>query len=131
MKQTLRYFLLWFPMIFIAVANGAVRELWLKKHMSDLVAHQISTISLIILFGIYIGLIIKKYPPKSEKQAFQIGLFWLVLTLIFEFGFGISSGHSWSQLFNDYNLIKGRVWIFVPIWITIAPYLAFRMDRQK
>lgn len=81
-------------MIFIAVLNGTARDLVYKKYVSELAARQISTISLIIFFGIYLGLVLKKYPIQSEFQAFYIGALWLVLTLAFEFGLGRFGGHS-------------------------------------
>ena len=125
----LKYFLCWFPMILIAVLNGTARDLWYKKFTGDLTGHQISTITLIILFGIYIGFIIKLYPPVSETQSIYIGLLWLILTLIFEFGFGLYRGNSWSKLFSDYNILKGRIWILIPIWVTIAPWIFFRINK--
>ncbi len=89
----LKYFLCWFPMLMIAVLNGAARDLWYKKYVGELTAHQVSTISLIIFFGIYIHLIIKKFPPVTESNAVFIGIFWLILTLAFEFGFGLLRGN--------------------------------------
>ena len=123
----LTYFLLWFPMLLIAIANGTLREFVFKKHVSDLTAHQLSTITLIIFFAVYIGFMINRFPPVSSRQTVLIGLFWVVLTLIFEFGFGRYRGRSWPQLFEDYNLLKGRIWILIPLWLAIAPYIFYKL----
>ncbi|MFM7792818.1 MAG: hypothetical protein ACKO90_33610, partial [Microcystis panniformis] len=57
-----------------------------------------------------------------------IGLIWLVLTVGFEFLFGhFIAGHSWSRLGQDYNLLAGRVWIFVLLVITFAPLLFYQL----
>ena len=125
----LKYFLFWFPMLLLAVINGTARDLWYKKIVGDLTGHQISTVSLIILFGVYIFFITKKYPSESGTQAICIGILWLILTLLFEFGFGLFRGSSWSQLLGEYNILKGRIWILIPIWITIAPYLFYKIAR--
>ena len=101
MSPFLKYFPAWFPMLLLAIANGALREFVFKKYMSELTAHQISTFSLLLLFAVYIGLIIKWMPPASANQAILVGLFWLVLTLLFEFGFGRYRGISWGTLFAD------------------------------
>ena len=130
MRNTITYFSLWLPMIFIAVINGAARDLLYKNYVGELTAHQISTVTLIIALWIYIQFIIKKYTPRSEKKALFIGIFWMALTVIFEFGLGIARGHSLSQLFNNYNILKGRIWVLIPIWITIAPYLAYRINKS-
>lgn len=97
--------------------------------MGDLAAHQVSTVSLILLFGLYIFFIIKKFPPRSGRHAFYIGAFWLVLTLLFEFGFGLARGNGLSHLLSEYNILEGRVWILIPVWITIAPYFFYRIKR--
>ncbi|HQZ78572.1 MAG: hypothetical protein IPH34_04135 [Chitinophagaceae bacterium] len=123
----LNYFLLWFPMLLLAILNGSARDLWYKKYVGELTAHQLSTISLIILFWFYISFVIKKFPPQSETQSIYVGLFWLLLTLTFEFGFGLYRGKSWAELFADYNILKGRLWILIPIWTTIAPFIIYRI----
>jgi len=123
----LKYLLLWFPMLLIAVANGTVRDLGYKEHMGELAARQLSTITLVLLLGIYIFFVIKKYPPQSSSQSLGIGLFWMVLTLGFEFGFGLYRGTSWTTLLDDYNLTKGHIWVLIPIWIALAPYIFFKV----
>lgn len=90
----LKYILFWLSMIIIAVINGTARDLWYKKYIGELAARQISTLSLMLLLGMYINVIIKKYPPQSASQAFQIGLIWVLLTLGFEFGMGLIRGFS-------------------------------------
>lgn len=116
-------------MILIAVLNGTARDLAYKKYVGELAGRQISTISLITLFGIYLGIVLKKYPLQSQTQALYVGLLWLILTLIFEFGLGKFGGHSWSYLFDEYNIMKGRIWILIPIWIAVAPYLFFKIYK--
>ncbi|HMU09503.1 MAG TPA: hypothetical protein PKC54_05810 [Ferruginibacter sp.] len=130
MSHFLKYFLAWFPMLLLAIANGALRDLVYKKYVGELAAHQVSTFSLIILFAVYIGFIIKWIPLASANQAMLVGLLWLVLTLAFEFGFGRYRGNSWEKLFADYNLLKGRLWILIPVWVAIAPYVFFRLTNR-
>jgi hypothetical protein len=38
-----KYVLAWLPMVFIAIGNGAIREGWYGKYLSELQAHQLST----------------------------------------------------------------------------------------
>lgn len=125
----LKYILCWIPMVFIAVLNGAARDLWYKKYMTELTAHQLSTFSLIVLLGIYCYFVVKSFPPSSEKQALLIGMIWTVLTLAFEFGFGIIRGSSWKQLLQAYNFTEGQIWILIPIWVTVAPLLAYKIIK--
>ena len=130
MHPFLKYLLAWFPMLLLAIGNGALREFFLKKYVGELTAHQLSTFSLLILFAIYIGLVIKFIPPASANQALLLGSFWLALTLLFEFGFGRYRGNSWSTLLEDYNLLKGRLWMLIPAWVAIAPYVFFKLRNN-
>lgn len=125
----LTYFLCWFPMLVVAILNGSARDLWYKKYTGELTGHQISTFTLIVLFGVYIWFIIHKFPPESFNQTIYIGIMWLLLTLAFEFGFGLYRGKTFDELLADYNILKGRIWILIPIWITIAPYLFFKLTK--
>ncbi|WP_071516530.1 hypothetical protein [Geitlerinema sp. PCC 9228] len=121
------YFLGWFPMIAIAIANAGVRETWYGKHVKELTAHQISTISGILLFSLYIGTLVYFVPPVSIPQAIAIGGMWLVMTVAFEFLFGrYVAKHSWEKLLADYNILKGRLWLLVLVVIATAPYGFYR-----
>lgn len=124
------YILAWFPMVFIAIANGLFREKFLVNHLNELQAHQLSTASMILLFGIYVWILFKIWFPVSDNQVLCIGLIWLLLTVAFEFLFGhYVAGHSWEKLLHDYNILQGRVWVLVLIWITIAPYIIYQMQK--
>lgn len=117
-----KYLLLWLPMLGIAFANGALRELVLRRFLAELPAHQISTALLLLFFGLYIGWAVRRWPPASQAQAWAVGLAWLALTLAFEFLFGhYASGRPWSALLAEYDLLAGRVWALVPLWVAVAP----------
>lgn len=126
----LTWFFCWFPMLLIAILNGGARDLWYKKRLGELRAHQISTITFIIFLGIYIAFIVKQFPPASGREAWQAGLLWLLLTLAFEFGFGLMRGNTVKKLLADYNIFKGRLWILIPLWLFIAPYLFYRLSHS-
>ncbi|MNF01107.1 hypothetical protein D3C80_2000470 [compost metagenome] len=72
----------------------------------------------------------RKYPPFSLQQALFIGLMWCLMTLIFEFGLGLLGGNTWEMMLEDYNILKGRLWVLVPIWLSIAPALFYRMNKR-
>ena len=114
-------------MVIIAVINGTARDLWYNKYVNELIAKQNSTISLIVFLGVYIFFAIRKYPPESESQSIIIGLIWVFLTLIFEFSFGLYRGKTLNHLLNEYNIIKGNLWMLIPIWTILAPYLFFKL----
>lgn len=125
-----KYILAWFPMILIAIVNGLFREKFLTSQFNELQAHQVSTVSMIVLFSIYVWVLFKIWLPMSSNQAIIIGLIWLIFTVVFEFLFGhYVVGHSWNKLLDDYNILQGRVWILVLIWISIVPYIVFQVQK--
>jgi hypothetical protein len=125
-----KYVVAWVPMVLIAIANGALRHAWYGRYVGELQAHQISTASGILLFGAYIWIIIAVWRPESSRQALAVGLLWLGLTVVFEFVFGhYVAGHPWSRLLHDYNLVAGRVWVIVLLFVTVAPYGIYRLQR--
>jgi hypothetical protein len=126
-----RYILVWIPMIFIAIVNASIRELVYAKYLGELRAHQVSTATGILLFGLYIWVITNFWHIQSTTQALTIGLIWLGLTVAFEFLFGhYIVGQPWSKLLADYNLLAGRVWIFVLIWTAIAPFIFYSLRNR-
>lgn len=126
-----KYVIAWIPLVFIAIVNGALREIYYTSHVGELAAHQLSTVSGIFLFGVYIGLVMRRWPPRTGGASVMIGLIWLALTIIFEFGFGrYVRGLSWSVLLHDYNLLAGRVWVLVLVWVALAPYLFYRLQTK-
>jgi hypothetical protein len=125
-----KYILAWLPMLAIAIANGTLRQFVYAPYVSELHAHQISTATGIVLFGIYIWWFLRHWPPASARQAVAIGVIWLALTVAFEFLFmHYVAGHAWDVLLHNYNLRAGRVWPLVLVWIAIAPPLFYRLQK--
>ncbi len=124
----LRYVLAWFPMLVIAVANGALRQFTFAKHMPELRAHQLSTLLGALLIGAFIWLVIGAWPPSSARQAWQIGIVWLVLTVAFEMFMGlVLSRRPLAEVLRDYDVRAGRVWPLFLVWLTVAPWLFYRL----
>jgi len=124
----LRYTMAWIPMGFIGIGNGILRELGYARFVDELTAHQISSITGIIFFSLYIWFLTLRWPIPSFRQAVAVGMIWLTLTIAFEFTFGhYIAGHSWAMLFHDYNILKGRLWSLVLIAIASAPCVFYKI----
>lgn len=116
------YALFWLGMPPLAILNAIAREKIYKDYLGELAAHQLSTVTLMILIGIYTWLVSLGWQLESAGQSLAAGSIWLALTVAFEFGFGrLVMKHPWQRLFNDYNILRGRVWIAVLVWILLAP----------
>jgi hypothetical protein len=127
----LRYLIAWIPMLVLAIANGALREATYARWMPELRAHQLSTAIGAAIFGVYIELVIRAWPPVSTQQAPQVGLCWLVLMVLFEFFMGLAlARRPLREVLRDYNVARGRVWVFLLLWITVAPVVFQALDAN-
>jgi hypothetical protein len=128
MKIVLIYSASWLGMVFLAILNGTIREKAYGNSMGELPAHQLSTLTGIILLCVYIWMLTGLFRIESSRQAFLIGSIWLLMTVVFEFIFGhYVMGHPWDRLLNDYNILKGRVWSLMLIWTFIGPYVFYSL----
>lgn len=125
-----KYLVSWIPGIPIAIINGLLRTSFYMQFLNELQAHQLSAVSFIVLFGIYVWFILYWLKLSSPHEAVRLGLSWLVLTVVFEFLFGhFVMGHPWARLVHDYNILAGRVWVFVLFWIASSPSIFYRLHR--
>ena len=128
----LKYFFAWFGMMVLAIVNGVLRDFTYKPYVGDLAAHQISTAVLIVLFAGYFRFLFSAWPIKSAAQAWGIGGIWFLMTEAFEFGMGwFIAEQSWDNIFQAYNVFAGQVWIFIPLWVLVGPYVFFLYVQPK
>lgn len=115
----------------IGIANGVLREISYGRITSELHAHQLSTILLMLFTGVFVWFLNRHWPIVSLTQAWSIGFAWLILTISFEFGFGrYIMGHSWARLIADYNVLDGRMWLLFLAWILIIPVIIYRLGKN-
>jgi hypothetical protein len=126
----LKYAAAWLLMPIIGIINGTIRQYGYMKALGELRAHQVSTLTGILLFGLYVWALSLIWRIQSSAEAIAIGIVWLTLTIVFEFLFGhYVMKHPWSRLLHDYNIFEGRLWVLVLVWITAAPYVFHRLSR--
>lgn len=115
----------WFLFVPIAIANGILREKTYKLYVGDLLAHQISTIIASLAFIALSYIMLRdKVSGMGMSQLLAIGLVWVVMTVLFEFGFGHYVGKAtWEKLFADYNIFKGRVWGLFLLVVLLSPLI--------
>lgn len=126
----IKYLLFWLPMILIAFANATLREMIFVKYFNEIRSHQLSTITLIIFCAFYNWYIFPRLGIQNKKEAFLIGIIWLLLTVIFEFTLGRITNKSWNDLFQNYNLFAGRIWLLFLICLFIFPYLFYLIKNK-
>ena len=116
---------IWFILAVSAIVVATFRAEILLPSFGEQTAHQLGTVLYLVVQFFIIYLFIRKMKLKETKTLLGIGIFWVVITIIFEFIFGhYVMDHPWQKLFADYNLFNGRLWILVLINNLIAPLIS-------
>ena len=127
-----KVFTTWALFIPVAIANGITRDLVYKPWVGDLAAHQISTIIAISAFITLVYFLRKSdFKDMTGLRLFIIGLVWVFMTIIFEFGFGFYVDKiPFEKLLADYNILKGRVWSLMLITELFTPIIVKVISRR-
>ena len=128
--MVLKQILFWLPMIVIAFTNATLRELVIKKSYNEFQAHQLSTVTLIILCSIYIWFIYPFLGIQDMRQAFITGGIWTLMTIAFEFFLGRLAKKSWEELFRNYNLLDGHLWVIFLFCLFLLPALVHLLRHK-
>lgn len=129
--MVIRTILIWSALLAVAIANGAFRQSVLVPKLGLGMARAVTTLMLSALIA---GLGWASTPwigPATLQDAWIIGALWVTLTLGFEFiGGHFLFGKPWPELFADYNLLAGRIWVMVLVVTLMTPALAFTVRRM-
>jgi hypothetical protein len=64
----------------------------------------------------------------NTKSLFAVGLMWMTLMALFEFGLGILvMNYSWERMFEDYDISRGGLMGFGLLFMIFAPWLAAKL----
>jgi hypothetical protein len=119
---------LWGVILVLAIINGTVREKALIPAMGELgglVASGAILSACVFLLAFFSA---GWFGAAGAAQFWLIGVLWLVLTLIFEFGFGRLVQHKgWSELLQAYTFKGGNIWPIVLAVTLVSPWLTARL----
>ncbi|WP_298716159.1 hypothetical protein [uncultured Oceanisphaera sp.] len=131
LKITIKAFVLWLVILVLAIINGGLREALLVPVMGNALALTLSGVLLSVLILAVACLTLPWLGRLPAAGYAAIGIGWLCLTLLFEFGFGyLIQGKSWAQLVEAYTFRDGNLWPIVLLVVASAPCVAARI-RQR
>ncbi len=123
--------LIWLVILGMAFLNGGLRELVLVPWLG--MPHAL-ILSGFILSACILAIAVAAVPKLgaiTRTEALGIGVFWLLLTLLFEFGFGRLVQHKpWRELLGAYTFAGGNVWPIVLLIVVLAPVIAMRWHSK-
>jgi hypothetical protein len=122
----------WLLLPFLAVANGAIRDLTYGRSMSRMMAHSVSVFPLIAAIMLWATFLERRWPLRDGDQTARVGLVWFGLTIAFEFALGAVLHVPVPDMLAAYDVTRGQLWPLVVLTMALAPELARRWcDRQR
>jgi hypothetical protein len=119
---------LWVAILVLAILNGGLREKILIPDLGNVAGLMASGTILSICIFLVAFAAAPWYGPLASRQWFLVGLFWLLLTVVFEFSLGRFAQHkTWDELFAAYTFRGGNMWPIVLIATLISPWLAAKL----
>lgn len=119
---------LWFAILVLAILNGTLREEVLIPKYGNFAGLFSSGILLSVCILLVALITTAWYGRLTSRQWLLVGLFWLVLTMIFEFSFGrVVQQKTWTELFDAYTFQGGNIWPLVLVASCISPWLAAKI----
>ncbi len=119
---------IWLVIVVAAILNGVFREKVLVPAIGASMGLPLSGVLLAVLVFL-VTLLLVPFIASSESKAYiWVGIFWVILTLFFEFLFGhFVAGKSWQEIMQVFNIKTGDLFIFVLFVTAISPWLSAKL----
>lgn len=128
--NVIRSLLVWLCFMPVAILNGGLRQYVLVRWFGEVGANALSG----VLLSLFILLITWQLLPRivryNQKESYRIGIVWMLLTIGFEFIFGLTGGISFRELLSAYNPMSGNLWLLVVVTTFGAPRLVCDKERR-
>lgn len=119
---------LWLVILVLAILNGTLREKTLVTVLGDFSGMVMSGAILSVSIFLVALIATPWYGPLSSRQWLLVGLVWLLLTLVFEFSFGLVVQHkTWAEILDAYTFQGGNIWPVVLLITLLSPWLATKI----
>jgi hypothetical protein len=123
-----RAFAVWVVLMAAESVHGVIRAIFLVPLVGDFRSRQIGVFTGSILILGIVFLCIRWIRAVTARALAAIGFFWLLLTLLFEFGAGhYFFGRSWESLFLDYKLSQVGLLPLGLAILTLSPLIVARV----
>lgn len=124
----LKAFSIWLILVGFAIANGYFRENVLSSWLGSALAAPVSGIILSFVVFLISYWTVRTFHPYRSLTFFSLGLFWVALTLIFEFAFGHwGLGLTLAQILTVFDFSQGNLFSLVLLITLVSPWLAAKI----
>ncbi len=125
---TLKAIGIWLLILVAAILNGLVRDGILTPLIGPAPALPLSGVTLSLFIFLITWLLIPTLGMHPATVYISVGLFWVALTLSFEYLFGyFVAGKSWDEIIEVLNVTDGNLFIIAVLATAVAPWLTAKM----
>ena len=128
LKVAVKSIAVWLVIVIAAIFNGAIREKLLIPFIGSYISLPLSGITLSALVFIITYVAIPIFGNVKSGVYLLVGVFWILLTLAFEYLFGhYVMGTPWHEINQVFTLLNGNLFIIVLIVTALSPWAAARL----
>jgi len=121
--------LIWLAIIPCAILNGAFREVVINPLIGERYGQPLSGVLLCMILFVLCWFFIPRIGRGTAKTYWIIGLWWVILTILFETGFGLLTGDTLVGLIRAYDITTGNLWLLVVLLTGLAPWLTAKARK--
>ena len=121
--------LIWLAIIPLAILNGGLRDVVINPLIGAEYGQPLSCFSLCLIIFVLCWFCIPRIGKGTAKTYWIIGLWWILLTVLFETGFGLLLGYTFAELIKAYDITTGNLWLLVVLFTGIAPWLTAKTRK--
>lgn len=132
LRIMMKSIVVWLIIVIAAILNGGLRETFLTPLIGAQLSLPISGITLSVLVFVITYLSIPFLGDVKSGAYLRIGLFWIILTLSFEYLFGhYVMGKSWNEINQVFDVQNGNLFIVVLFVTALSPWTAAKLKGLK
>ncbi|HZF70546.1 MAG TPA: hypothetical protein VEZ39_06815 [Sulfuricurvum sp.] len=121
---------IWLLIVIAAIINGAIREKLLTPFIGTHLSLPISGITLSALVFVITYFALPFFGNIKSRAYIFIGLFWIILTLAFEYLFGYYVlGKSWYEINQVFDVRNGNLFTLALVVTALSPWTAAKLKE--
>jgi hypothetical protein len=128
-KILLKSLLIWFSILVLGVLNGGLRNYIITPLIGEKFSRPLSGVTLCCLIFIVSIIFIPLLGKGLKITYIQMGILWVLLTIIFETIIGLILGSTLREILNAYNITTGDLWLLVVLFIGFVPLIVARIKH--
>lgn len=120
----------WSTILVLAILNGALREKLLVPSLGAFGGQLLSGLILSLVVFVVAYIAVPGFGRLGVRGYWATGGAWLLMTLVFEFSFGLFVQHiAMAELLQAYTFHGGNIWPLVLASTLVAPRVAAWLRR--